>query len=194
MLPWRKGVQFFRRTPADIADTTWDRLAEQNARQAWEFWLKHRAPADWLARASATLPPWRRHGLTSAEKWKARYNADPEFRLRELTRVWRRKHVRGRVGEQVRDALRGRGSGARLFEVLGYSVADLKAHLERQFGRGMDWSAFFAGKIHIDHIVPLSQFDTSTLEDFQAAWALSNLRPMWARENIAKGARRDLLC
>ncbi len=29
--------------------------------------------------------------------------------------------------------------------------------------------------------------------EFKAAWAMTNLRPMWGRENISKGAKRLLL-
>jgi hypothetical protein len=54
----------------------------------------------------------------------------------------------------------------------------------------MSWDN--VGKWHIDHIIPLSSFRFTSMDDpeFRAAWALSNLRPMWATENILKGARR----
>lgn len=73
---------------------------------------------------------------------------------------------------------------------LGYSAADLRSHLERQFQKGMSWDNY--GEWHIDHIVPLASFRISGLSDpeFKAAWALTNLRPLWGAENIQKGARR----
>jgi 5-methylcytosine-specific restriction endonuclease McrA len=48
---------------------------------------------------------------------------------------------------------------------------------------------------HIDHIIPLSRFKfTSSIDpEFQAAWALSNLRPLWAKENLVKNKKRTLL-
>lgn len=72
----------------------------------------------------------------------------------------------------------------------GFTLDALRAHLERQFAKGMSWSRFFAGDIHIDHILPLSGFDLTNEAEARAAWALTNLRPLWARDNMTKGARR----
>jgi endogenous inhibitor of DNA gyrase (YacG/DUF329 family) len=83
--------------------------------------------------------------------------------------------------------------GKRTFEVLGYSVNQLKEHLERQFSQGMSWDNY--GEWHVDHIVPVSSFkyDEVIDPDFKACWALSNLRPMWAEDNISKHAKRLFL-
>jgi hypothetical protein len=93
----------------------------------------------------------------------------------------------------MRTALRGVRKQAPLFLMLGYTRDDLVAHLERQFLKGMSWDNY--GEWHIDHIIPLSSF---TIEDwgdsqFVKAWALPNLRPLWAYENHKKGAGRDFL-
>jgi 5-methylcytosine-specific restriction endonuclease McrA len=77
----------------------------------------------------------------------------------------------------------------RTFDLLGYSVAELRQHLERQFQSGMNWENY--GLWHVDHIIPLSAHNFRTADDFdfKRAWALSNLRPLWARENQIKGKR-----
>lgn len=51
------------------------------------------------------------------------------------------------------------------------------------------------GEWHIDHIVPLSAFDITTEDSdgFKRAWALSNLRPLWAAENLKKSSARNFL-
>lgn len=54
----------------------------------------------------------------------------------------------------------------------------------------MNWPEFIAGRIHIDHIRPLSSFVLIDDRDLKAAWALTNLRPEWATDNLAKGAKR----
>ena len=81
-----------------------------------------------------------------------------------------------------------------MLSLCGYTIDDLRQHLERQFVRGMSWENMGSGW-HIDHIVPLSSFSFSsvTCPEFRAAWALSNLRPLWATENMSKGARRTHL-
>jgi len=54
---------------------------------------------------------------------------------------------------------------------------------------GMGWHNM--SEWHIDHIMPLASFNFTGLDDpaVREAWALSNLRPLWAADNIRKGAR-----
>jgi hypothetical protein len=76
---------------------------------------------------------------------------------------------------------------------LGYSMQELKEHLEKQFAPGMSWDNYGRGAEcwHIDHIKPVSWFNFSSVEDveFKACWALENLAPKWEFENLSKGAR-----
>ena len=86
----------------------------------------------------------------------------------------------------------GDGKAGRHWEdLVPYTVAELSAHLEAQFGPGMTWEN--RGKWHIDHIRPVCSFKFTTPDDagFKACWALSNLRPMWARENQRKNGKWD---
>jgi hypothetical protein len=78
-------------------------------------------------------------------------------------------------------------------EILGYTKAHLAWHIERQFTPEMGWHN--RNRWHIDHIVPLAKFKCQSVNDpeFKAAWALSNLRPIWAEENLRKGAKRVFL-
>ncbi|KVU21222.1 hypothetical protein WK62_19750 [Burkholderia ubonensis] len=50
---------------------------------------------------------------------------------------------------------------------------------------------FRRGEIHIDHRRPQSSFDLNDADQVRACWALSNLQPLWARDNLTKGARWD---
>lgn len=76
---------------------------------------------------------------------------------------------------------------------LGYSIDELKAHLEKQFVPGMTWENHGRGDEcwHIDHIKPVSWFNFSSTEDeeFKACWALENLAPKWQFDNLSKGAK-----
>jgi hypothetical protein len=67
-------------------------------------------------------------------------------------------------------------------DMLGYSANDLKIHMEKQFKEGMTWNNH--GEWEIDHIRPLTSFDTQT--DACVVNALSNLQPLWKEENIKK--------
>ena len=78
-------------------------------------------------------------------------------------------------------------------EFVNYSLEELMSHLERQFLPGMTWEN--KGEWHIDHIIPRSSFEYESPDDpeFKQAWALTNLRPLWAIDNIRKNATREFL-
>lgn len=75
-------------------------------------------------------------------------------------------------------------------ELIGYTVDDLRVHLERQFLPGMSWDNM--GEWHIDHVLPLAlhKFESPDDPEFKAAWSLPNLRPLWAEDNLKKNAKR----
>ena len=75
------------------------------------------------------------------------------------------------------------------FDLLGYNADDLIQHLESQFEPGMSWNNYGIGGWEIDHKIPDSWFTYSSTADlgFKDSWKLSNLQPMWAKENISKG-------
>ncbi|WP_238908109.1 hypothetical protein [Achromobacter ruhlandii] len=120
--------------------------------------------------------------------------AEADRLSRSLVSAYRRaRRVRNpteRIANSVRArmwaALKGKTSGACLSR-LGYSLEDLRAHLERRFQQGMTWENY--GKWHIDHIRPCASFDLTDAQQFAECWSLENLQPLWAAENVRKGAR-----
>lgn len=98
-----------------------------------------------------------------------------------------------RIRSGISDALKERGirKGEKTFTLLGYSPDDLMFYLESQFTDGMSWDNM--GEWHIDHIRPVSSFDFDSTEhpDFKKCWALNNLQPLWARDNMSKGDKWD---
>jgi hypothetical protein len=67
-------------------------------------------------------------------------------------------------------------------DVVGYKLEDLKIHIEKQFDSKMSWDNY-GTYWHIDHIIPRSYF---SMEQTKDCWALENLRPLEAKENIYK--------
>lgn len=130
-------------------------------------------------------------------KFNPEYLAKRKIYTRKQSAI-RLKNPRGRLDHRMSQLVRGglgKGiKGGRTWESLvGYSLADLAKHLERQFVKNMSWSNM--DKWHIDHILPKASFEYQSPADdaFKACWALSNLRPLWSGENISKGAKRTLL-
>jgi len=72
-------------------------------------------------------------------------------------------------------SLNGNKAGRSWEGLVGYSIDQLKIHLEKQFTDGMIWANY--GKWHIDHKIPISAFNFKNPEDidFRRCWALSNL-------------------
>ena len=55
-----------------------------------------------------------------------------------------------------------------------------------QFKGDMNWENM--GQWHIDHIIPISlwQFEKPEDREFKQCWALANLQPLWAGDNLRK--------
>lgn len=121
-------------------------------------------------------------GWKYATEWeKRRKAADPAFAMN------------CRISKYMATSLR-RGKGGRKWQSLvGYTLSDLMAHLERQFVKGMSWEN--RDDWEIDHIVPLAahKFESADDPEFKAAWALTNLRPLWKVDNRKKHATRTHL-
>lgn len=70
--------------------------------------------------------------------------------------------------------------------MLGYSVDELRKHLEAHFEPGMGWNNYGKkqGQWSIDHTRPISSFPKDA--KMNEINALENLRPMWHSQNCAK--------
>lgn len=80
---------------------------------------------------------------------------------------------------------RAKDGSLRATRKLGYSSEELRSHLESLFSTGMSWENW--GEWHIDHIRPVSSFPNGTpLTEINS---LSNLRPLWATENLRKSSK-----
>jgi hypothetical protein len=98
-----------------------------------------------------------------------------------------------RMSYMVYDSLRQNKNGRKWEELVGYNLGQLKRHLEKQFKKGMTWENILKGEIHIDHKIPVSVFNITSYDciDFKRCWALSNLQPMWAIDNLKKSNKLD---
>jgi hypothetical protein len=82
-----------------------------------------------------------------------------------------------------------RKSGRHWENITGYTIEQLMIHLEKQFTQGMNWDNYGKGGWELEHIIPVSFFDFSYIEDieFKYCWSLNNLQPLWRKDNLEKG-------
>lgn len=119
---------------------------------------------------------------------KNRRKNDPEYRLQK------------NISRSVRFILKDKKGGQSVLKYLPYTMEELKNHIEKQFESWMTWENWgkYNPKTHaekptwnLDHIIAHSKFkyDNMDCQEFKDCWALSNLQPLDARENIFKGNR-----
>lgn len=130
---------------------------------------------------------------------KNRLASDPSFKMRTY------------MSSHIFAALKSNGGSKQdqsIMDYLPYTIEQLKAHLEAQFEPWMTWKNHgkYNRKIwidldpstwtwHLDHIIPHSFFPYTDMDSdlFRDCWALSNIRPYSAKQNIIDGNRRPII-
>jgi hypothetical protein len=108
------------------------------------------------------------------ERERKRYAEDIDFRIL--------KNIRRRFNELLTNK-----GGRRTLDFIDYTMGELRYHIATRFERGMSWDNW--GEWHIDHIIPCATFDHQDPTQVRECWALSNLQPLWASDNLSKGAK-----
>jgi hypothetical protein len=164
------NAEYRARNPeaSKAACRNWQRNNPEKAKAKNDRW-KARNPG----RDQELKVKWREENRQHLRDWFKEYRRDPARRLMRS------------VGARIRTALVGK-HGNRTEHLVGYTGEELRSHLEKQFAKGMTWENY--GQWHIDHIIPLAAFNVTGLDDpeLRRAWALANLRPLWAEDNIRK--------
>ena len=99
-------------------------------------------------------------------------------------------YLRTRIYNAIKNNLK---SGSAVADLM-MSISNFKLYLEERWypdpdtGEMMSWLNYGKGW-HIDHVIPLSAFDLTDRQQFLKAVHYSNLRPMWAKQNISESDR-----
>jgi len=105
-----------------------------------------------------------------------RLKTDINFKLRKTIRA------------RIRLALKNDKKRSKTLKLLGVNnIITVKKHLEKLFKPRMTWKNH--GKWHIDHIIPCSSFDLTKPSEQRECFHYTNLQPLWASENLAKGSK-----
>lgn len=134
--------------------------------------------------------PWNKGliGIQSginSPRWKGGYQAYLQRRQKKPN-----FKLNSRISCAIRRTLMRNKNNRKWESLVKYTANDLKKHLEKQFKGNMNWGNYGKGegKWSIDHKIPISAFNFSKPDhiDFKRCWALSNLQPMWDKENTSK--------
>ena len=106
----------------------------------------------------------------------ARYHEDPLYKFR--------KDISKNMHKSLKK-LNGSKNGKSKCEIIGLSMVDFQEYLSDRFSEGMSWER--RSEWHIDHILPLSAAKTE--EEMKMLWHYTNMQPMWAIDNWAKGGK-----
>jgi hypothetical protein len=110
-------------------------------------------------------------------KWMNKYRQDPTQQLLNSLR------------SRLSSLTKGGAKSGSTIELTGCTIEDLRRHLEAQFADGMSWDNYGRTGWHIDHIRPCASFDLSDPNQQRQCFHYTNLQPLWAADNIRKGAR-----
>lgn len=110
-----------------------------------------------------------------ASQHKRRNELDPLYRFKRAIR-----RSTGRCFSYVTEKKRQQCES-----YLGTTWDKAKKHIESQFANVMNWDNY--GEWHIDHITPLANAETEA--DVIRLSHYTNLQPLWAEDNFAKGAK-----
>jgi hypothetical protein len=85
-------------------------------------------------------------------------------------------------------AVNGKKKMFSTFDLIGCTPDFLKRYLESKFLTDMSWDNYGYKGWHIDHILPCASFDLTDPEQQRKCFHYTNLQPLWAKDNMAKGA------
>lgn len=178
----------------------------ENRERAKELSAKWRAEN--RERAKETSAKWYAENRERAKEKAAKWRAENKEREKESSAKWRaenKEKITKRVMQRyyndlnfrltkilrarVRVAIKNGRKSAKTMSLLGCSIEEVKSHLESQFKEGMTWDNH--GEWHIDHIIPCASFDLTDPEQQKKCFHYTNLQPLWATENMSKGAKLE---
>jgi hypothetical protein len=133
--------------------------------------------------------------ITRKKNYNKIYRAANFEKIQQWNTTYIRKRYKTDLNYKLLKVLRGRMNmalghnwkAARTAELLGASIPEVWNHLEKQFQPGMTRKNH--GLWHVDHIKPCKFFDLSDPEQQKKCFHYANLQPLWASDNISKGAK-----
>jgi hypothetical protein len=147
---------------------------EKNLAIKRQYYLDNKEKLDEISRIYAKEHPeqmraaWRKYGAKRRTTAKGKLNSS----------------IACRVGFSLGQGVK---AGRTWEELLGFTVDQLKKHLEKRFKPGMTWDNY-GSHWSIDHKVPVAVYNFEHPDDidFRLCWSLKNLQPLEVKLNSRK--------
>jgi hypothetical protein len=114
-----------------------------------------------------------KHKVYENNRRRNMYKNNPTYKLQIS--------VRNRIKDCVKT-----GYSSSLLKYLGCSVSEYRTYLENLFVKDMRWNNWSLKGWHIDHIIPICNFDLNKEEEVYKAFHYTNTQPLWALDNLRK--------
>lgn len=145
-------------------------------------------------RKTDELIHWRNHPAVFAHKSLATYYKNQNEVLARLKAKYvntsRHTRIKKLLSSRIHKAITRNGNGARkaarTMELVGCTIAEIRAHLESKFLPGMTWENCGRNGWHIDHIRPCDSFNLEDPDQQRICFHFTNLQPLWEASNISK--------
>lgn len=135
-----------------------------------------------------------------AKAWHKKWRNNNLGKIRVRQRLYDKKlsstlkgRLQGNMRTAVRRYLQQGKKNERTFDLLGYTPIQMIKHLAKTMPEDCSWADYMSGKLHVDHIIPISafNFEKPEDEDFKKCWALKNLQLLPASANARKNNKLD---
>lgn len=146
------------------------------------------------------LKEYRKRTKEKRKKYKERYDKEHFKEQQEYRR--NRRDLRNKTMKKYRaipgnkiiinfrirlnGLLKGRNKSKSTMELIGCSKEFLVNYIEKQFTTGMNWDNYGRRGWHVDHIKQCVLFDMTKSEDQHKCFHYTNLRPLWAEDNLRR--------
>lgn len=163
----------------ELLQRYWKEHPESNRKSVRKYQEKKKLDPTWKAHCTAQAARRRnndrqKYNAYSRSYKRNRYATDPNYKLAS--------RLRSRLAKVLRISKAPKYDST--FALVGCDIEFLRGYLQAQFREGMQWN-----NLHVDHIRPLASFDLTDPEQQRQAFHFSNLQPLFAHENMAKGAK-----
>lgn len=128
------------------------------------------------------------------QEYSRKYYIKNRSKIKDKTREYQKTYTkniytkhRNNIRRRIKGYLQCKNISSITKDWLGCSPKELKIYIESKFKTGMNWDNYGYYGWHIDHITPLSS--ASTKDEFKKLIHYTNLQPLWAKDNLRKGAK-----